>query len=77
MSASWLSHRSISIGIANRFNDWQVVVIYPSKKTEQDELFPHRSFLNGDQLHRIYLDELGDIQQLPLWCGADGTDNVR
>lgn len=51
----------------NRFTDWQVVVIYPSRNTEQSELFPHRSFLNGTQVHRIYLDELGDIQQLPLW----------
>jgi len=23
--------------------------------------------LNSDQVHRIYLDELGDIQQLPVW----------
>lgn len=52
-----------------RFTDWQVVVIYPSRSTEQSELFPHRSFLNGGQVHRIYLDELGDIQQLPLWVG--------
>ncbi len=50
-----------------RFTDWQVVVIYPSRSTEQSNLFPHRSFLNGQQVHRIYLDELGDIRQLPLW----------
>lgn len=50
-----------------RFTDWQVVVIYPSRSTEQSELFAHRSLLNGGQTHRIYLDELGDIQQLPLW----------
>ena len=50
-----------------RFTDWQVVVIYPARSTEQSELFPHRSLLNGGQLHRIYLDELGDIQELPLW----------
>ncbi len=52
-----------------RFTDWQVVVIYPSRRTEQSELYPHRSFLNGRQVHRIYLNELGDIQQLPLWVG--------
>jgi len=23
--------------------------------------------LNGGQVHRVYLDELGDIRQLPLW----------
>lgn len=52
-----------------RFTDWQVVVIYPSRSTEQNELYPHRSLLSGGQFHRIYLDELGDIQQLPLWVG--------
>lgn len=25
--------------------------------------------MNGGQVHRIYLDELGDIQELPLWVG--------
>lgn len=52
-----------------RFTDWQVVVIYPSRSTEQSNLFPHRSLLNGGQVHRLYLDELGDIRQLPLWVG--------
>ena len=49
-----------------RYSDWQVVVIYPSRKTEQRDLYPHRSFLNGGQVHRIYLNELSDIRQLPL-----------
>jgi predicted transposase/invertase (TIGR01784 family) len=53
----------------DRFSDWQVVVIYPSRKTEQSDLYPHRSFLGGGQVHRIYLDELGDIRQLPIWVG--------
>ena len=50
-----------------RFTNWQVIVIYPSRSTEQNDLLPHSSFLNGGQVHRIYLDELGDINQLPLW----------
>ncbi|MBE9062895.1 DUF2887 domain-containing protein [cf. Phormidesmis sp. LEGE 11477] len=25
--------------------------------------------LNGEQVQRVYLDELGDIRQLPLWVG--------
>ena len=50
-----------------RFTNWQVIVIYPSRSTEQSDLLPHSSFLNGGQVHRIYLDELGDIDQLPLW----------
>ncbi|MDZ8139224.1 MAG: Rpn family recombination-promoting nuclease/putative transposase [Nostoc sp. DedQUE04] len=50
-----------------RFSDWQVVIIYPSRSLEQSQIYPHRSLLNGEQVHRIYLDELGDIRTLPLW----------
>ena len=50
-----------------QFTDWQIVIIYPSRKTEQSETFPYRSFINSDQMLRIYIDELGDIQELPLW----------
>ncbi|AFZ56590.1 Rpn family recombination-promoting nuclease/putative transposase [Anabaena cylindrica FACHB-243] len=53
----------------DRFTDWQAVIIYPSRNIEQSDISPHRSLLNGDQVHRIYLDELGDIQQLPVWVG--------
>ncbi|MEM9945097.1 MAG: Rpn family recombination-promoting nuclease/putative transposase [Cyanobacteria bacterium P01_D01_bin.36] len=54
---------------AKRFSDWQVIVIYPSRSTEQKRLYPHRSLLNGPQFHRICLDELGDISTLPIWIG--------
>ena len=50
-----------------RFSDWQAVIIYPSRSIEQSDIHPHRSLLNGGQVHRVYLDELGDIRQLPLW----------
>ncbi|MEH1838276.1 MAG: Rpn family recombination-promoting nuclease/putative transposase [Nostoc sp.] len=50
-----------------RFSDWQAVIIYPSRSLEQSQIYPHRSLLNGGQVHRIYLDELGDIRTLPLW----------
>jgi predicted transposase/invertase (TIGR01784 family) len=53
-----------------RFSDWQAVVIYPSRTTEQSKVYPHRSLLNGEQVHRIYLDELGDIQSLPVTVAA-------
>ncbi|MBU7584966.1 MAG: Rpn family recombination-promoting nuclease/putative transposase [Nostoc sp. TH1S01] len=51
----------------DRFNDLQIVIIYPSRSIEQDEIRPFRSLLNGDQVNRIYLDELGDIRSLPVW----------
>ncbi|HEY9803980.1 MAG TPA: Rpn family recombination-promoting nuclease/putative transposase [Leptolyngbyaceae cyanobacterium] len=50
-----------------RFSDWQAVIIYPSRSIEQSDTHPHRSLLNGGQVLRVYLDELGDIRQLPLW----------
>ncbi|WP_445633755.1 DUF4351 domain-containing protein [Nostoc sp. DSM 114161] len=50
-----------------RFSDWQAVIIYPSRSVEQSDIYPHRTQLNGNQVHRVYLDELGDIRQLPLW----------
>jgi predicted transposase/invertase (TIGR01784 family) len=51
----------------NQFSDWQAVIIYPSRNIEQSKIYPHRSFLNGEQVHRVYLDEIGDIRQLPVW----------
>jgi predicted transposase/invertase (TIGR01784 family) len=54
----------------NQFSDWQAVVIYPSRQVEQDELYPHRTFLNGGQVYRVYLDELGEIRALPLWMAV-------
>ena len=43
------------------------VKIYPSRNTEQRDIYPHRTLLKGEQVHRVYLNELGDIRQLPLW----------
>ena len=61
----------------HQFSDWQMVFIYPSRKIEQKDLHPHRSLLSGEQVHRIYLDELGDISQLPLWVGLLVLTSVK
>jgi len=53
----------------DRFCDWQAVVIYPSRSLEQSDCYPYRSLLNGEQMHRVYLDELGSIDQLSLGLG--------
>ncbi|NJK52103.1 MAG: DUF2887 domain-containing protein, partial [Leptolyngbyaceae cyanobacterium SU_3_3] len=53
-----------------RFSDWQAVIIYPSRSTEQDDIHPHRSLLNGEQVHRIYLNELADVRTLPVSVAA-------
>lgn len=61
----------------NRFNDWQAVLIYPSRSIEQSDIHPYRALLNSDQVHRIYLDELGDIHQLPLWVALMVLTTVK
>ncbi len=48
------------------FADWQAVVIYPSRSIEQTDTYPYRALLDSNQVNRIYLDELGDLAQLPL-----------
>jgi predicted transposase/invertase (TIGR01784 family) len=48
------------------FTDWEAVVIYPSRSIEQTNGHPYRALLNSNQVHRVYLDELGEIAQLPL-----------
>ncbi len=50
----------------SRFSDWQAVLIYKSRSTEQTETHPYRALLNSDQVHRAYLDELGPIETLSL-----------
>ncbi len=50
----------------HRFSDWQIVIIYPSRSTEQSNTHPYRALLNSEQVHRIYLNELGNIRQLPI-----------
>lgn len=51
----------------SRFSDWQTVIIYPSRSTEQSNTHPYRALLNSDQVHRVYLNELGNIRSLPIW----------
>jgi predicted transposase/invertase (TIGR01784 family) len=51
----------------DRFSDWQTVIIYPSRSTEQSKIHPYEDLLNSDRVHRIFLSELGNIRQLPIW----------
>jgi predicted transposase/invertase (TIGR01784 family) len=48
------------------YNDWQCVMIYLSRSTEQKVTYPYRALLESDQVQIIYLDELGNIRDLPL-----------
>lgn len=48
------------------FSNWQAVVIYPRPGTEPSDIAPYHSLLNSGQVHRVYLNQLGDPGQLPL-----------
>ena len=48
------------------YSDWQAVVIYPSRQQEQIAIEPYRMLLESNHVHRVYLKELGPIEQLPL-----------
>jgi predicted transposase/invertase (TIGR01784 family) len=48
------------------YSDWQCVMIYLSRSTEQKVTYPYRALLKSDQVQVIYLDELGNIRDLPL-----------
>ena len=45
------------------YDDWYGVVIFPSRSMEPDNTTIHRSLLDGPQVQRFYLDELGDPSQ--------------
>lgn len=49
-----------------RYDDWYGVVIFESRSLEPEGASIHRSLLNGGQVFRIYLDELGDPSQQPI-----------
>jgi predicted transposase/invertase (TIGR01784 family) len=51
------------------YDDWGGVLIYGSRKLEPSNSRIHRSLLASDQIHRIYLNELGDLREQPLGLG--------
>jgi predicted transposase/invertase (TIGR01784 family) len=47
------------------FKDWRAVVVYPTREIEQKRLDLVQEFLASGRITRIYLDELGEIENLP------------
>jgi predicted transposase/invertase (TIGR01784 family) len=60
-----------------RFDDWRAVVIYPTRSKEQSIIHPYADLLNGPRVHRIYLDELGDIQDVPIGLALMMLTNTK
>lgn len=50
----------------SEYDDWYCVVIFPNRSLEPSNTRIHRMFLNSDQVQRIYLDELGTPNTLPI-----------
>jgi predicted transposase YdaD len=53
----------------DRFLDWQAVVIYSSRSIEQSNTSTVRELLASGRIMRVYLDELGEIDRLPMGVG--------
>jgi predicted transposase/invertase (TIGR01784 family) len=52
-----------------RFTDWRALVIYPTKSVEQSNLETVGEMLASGRIQRVYLDELGSIETLPVGLG--------
>jgi predicted transposase/invertase (TIGR01784 family) len=48
------------------YDDWYAVVIFPSRSLEPVNTTIHRSLLEGPQVQRFYLNEMGDPAQQPI-----------
>jgi predicted transposase YdaD len=52
-----------------RFANWQAVVIYPTRSTEQSRIDMVWELLESRRIRRVYLDELGEVEDLPTGLG--------
>ncbi|MDX2242826.1 MAG: Rpn family recombination-promoting nuclease/putative transposase [Leptolyngbyaceae cyanobacterium bins.302] len=48
------------------YDDWYGVILFASRSLEPSDRQIHRSLLESDQVQRIYLDELSNLEQQPL-----------
>jgi predicted transposase/invertase (TIGR01784 family) len=53
-----------------RFANWQAVVIYPTRNTEQSRTDMVWELLESGRIQRVYLDELGEVEDLPTGLGS-------
>ncbi len=48
------------------YHNWGGVLVYGSRSLEPSHCLIHQALLESPQTHRIYLDELGDLNEQPL-----------
>ena len=53
----------------NLFSDWRAVAIYPSRSLEQSDQNTVVDLLASGRIVRVYLDELGNVEELPIGLG--------
>jgi predicted transposase/invertase (TIGR01784 family) len=53
----------------NLFADWRAIVIYPSRSLEQSDSSVIIDMLASGRIVRVYLDELGAVEKLPIGLG--------
>jgi predicted transposase/invertase (TIGR01784 family) len=53
----------------SRFANWQAVVIYPTRSMEQSRTDMVEEMLASGRIKRVYLDELGEVSELPISLG--------
>ena len=53
----------------NLFADWRAIVIYPSRSLEQSDSSVVIDMLASGRIVRVYLDELGAVEKLPIGLG--------
>jgi predicted transposase YdaD len=53
----------------SRFANWQAVVIYPTRTMEQSPTDMVEEMLASGRIQRVYLDELGEVRELPTGLG--------
>jgi predicted transposase/invertase (TIGR01784 family) len=47
-------------------NDWQGVILYPTRSIESTDITWYREFFDSGRLHRLYLDELDQSQSIGI-----------
>jgi predicted transposase/invertase (TIGR01784 family) len=52
-----------------RLADWRALVIYPSRNIEQSRTDTVQEMLASGRIERVYLDELGEMEALPMGVG--------
>jgi predicted transposase/invertase (TIGR01784 family) len=53
-----------------QLSNWQAIVIYPSRNVEQSRIDTVQEMLVSGRIQRVYLDELGEIKELPIGLGV-------